>query len=59
MYTIEPYWTWTKIRSSYLANKGVRYGVVLGWDKKFIYLISLTKRNMMGKHWTRTKGNLT
>ncbi len=23
------YWTWTKIRLSYLANKGIRYGVVL------------------------------
>ncbi len=44
---IEPFWTWNKIRSSYLANKGVRYGVILEWDSKFIYLISLTKRNMM------------
>ncbi len=30
-YNMEWYWTWTNIRSSYLVNKGIRYGVVLEW----------------------------
>ncbi len=40
-YTMESYWTWTKIRLSYLANNAVLCGVVLEWDKKFIYLSRL------------------
>ncbi len=35
---MESYWTWTKIRSFYLANKGVLCGVVLEKDKKLINL---------------------
>ncbi len=30
-YSMESYWTWTKIRSFYLANKGIRCGGVLEW----------------------------
>ncbi len=41
---MESYWTWTKIRSSYLVNKGIRYGVVLEKNLRLIYLITVTKR---------------
>ncbi len=58
-YTIESCWTWTKIRSSYLVNKGIRYGVILKWGQKFIYLTSLTKKNMIEQYWTWINGNLT
>ncbi len=56
---MKSYWTWAKIRLSYLANKGICYRVLLEWVKKFIYLISLTKKNMKELYWTWTNGNFT
>ncbi len=36
---MELYWTWTKMRLSYLANKGIRYGVVLTNQIKSFLLV--------------------
>ncbi len=56
---MELYWTWTKIRLSYLANKEIPYGVVLTNQIKSFLLVCgavNTIINDQGVVWVYEKG---